>query len=216
MGNVCSSKDKYSDTFPTDKEIFDHDFSDEYDLLFTNFAENGVLDQMDTRASSFRVKPRTHTTSLESITTPESMPGLDSRRTHVERFFREEEEDAGFTLITRLAPMPTGKACNDSDSKSNNDSESPPRSFEDFYSLRSQFTESDADSTPPSISNRYDMTNWIWKPEEDKIRRNTHQDRPTITQGINLWNPFGRQLLMTPMVFETDSPPEIPRLSRRF
>lgn len=220
MGNVCGRNDKFSDTFPTDKESFDErsfsDFDD--DLMFTNFAQGNLdyVDQMNTRASSFRIHPR-HAESIPlTLQTPKSMPGLDSRRTHVERFFQEEEEhDFGFTLLSQT-PIPTTNTCVDSDSKSN----FSPISFEDFHSLKSQFTESDDDSTPPPREDgMYDMTNWIWKPEEDKIRRNTHQGTPTLnrnTLATSLWNPFGRQPLITPMVFERNSPPEIPRLSRRF
>ena len=94
-------------------------------------------------------------------------------------------------------------------------------SFEDFHSLTSQYevsdvseddsltfsSASDKSSTPPSrvgscwsdksfeSLRKYDMENWIWKPEQDNIRR----CKLTIT-APTLWD-------------ETTPPPGIPRLS---
>ena len=104
--------------------------------------------------------------------------------------------------------------------------ESPVKVYEDFHSLTSQFSEvseddsltfssaSDKSSTPPSRvgscwSNdhlksfeslrKYDMENWIWKPEEDNIRRcKLTIEIPTPS---NLWD-------------NTSPPPGIPRLLR--
>ena len=208
MGNVCSSHEEHTEhakmEFPVDMEILgDYNVFDEFPLVSLDI--DTLTEDLLRKGSSFRAKPKLKRLkrlkrlkslkSLKSLNTPSSMPPLSSRwgGTQGDILFFDLNEG--------------GKGCEDSDSKSvvsdscvDSDSKSVVSElFEDFYSLTSQHSVSDVSEDEPRRSvgkwpldsmerrsTKYDMNNWVWKPEEDRISRTCR----------------------------TDSPPGIPRLSR--
>lgn len=210
MGNVCSSEavEEHDSTrkhleFPPNIEILgDYNVFDEFPLDTLDTLTEDLLK----RGSSFRVKPKSLKSlksfktlkslkSLKRLETPSSMPQLSSRwgsRNTTHGFFKLDEDR---------------EACEDSDSKSvvsdvceDSDSKSVVsfKGFESmtFESMTSLSNVSEDDSTKFNLdsverrSTKYDMNNWVWKPEDDsRICRTSSRTM--------------------------DSPPGIPRLSRR-
>ena len=173
MGHVCSRQENYKLEFPVDMEVLgDYNVFDEFPLVV---GVDTLSEDLLKKGSSFRAKPlkrrtlkrqqRLELENLKSLDTPSSMPSLMSAR--------------------------WGVVCEDSDSKSVFsdclDSDSKSAVSEDFHSLT---YESSEELEKPTT--KYDMTNWVWKPEEDRISRT----------GTYTCTPH-------------DSPPGMPRLSRR-
>lgn len=204
MGNLCtrSSETNVFDEFPNESA---RDFHDVYD--FDGFPVN-IVDNLITRGSSFlKVKTECLDSDSKSAVSEECLDKtpscLDSdSKSEFSHHHFEVLDEVRNNLFIEVPDDGFDKVCEFSDSQFSEVPEDDSLTF------------SSASSTPPSRvgscwSNdqlksfeslrKYDMENWIWKPEEDNIRRcKLTIEIPTPS---NLWdNP-------TP-------PPGIPRLLR--